>query len=222
VLRYSLSPGADVYAQAITPAGLTGSEFIAVTPAGRAPVRLAIPGGHAVSNALAAIAAGHVLGIGVEAAAAALASVRPLEGRLTLKRTADGAMLIDDCYNASPTSVEAAIAVLMASPTGPRVAVLGDMLELGDETAAAHRRIGRAAAGLDLLIAVGEHAGDIVAGAVQVGMAPDRAWRAEDREEAAAMAAETLAATPGAGAVLVKASRGAALERVVELLEGAA
>jgi UDP-N-acetylmuramoyl-tripeptide--D-alanyl-D-alanine ligase len=216
VTRYSLRASRDVgvHAANIDLQGLRGSEFDVVFDGATAHVRLPAAGLHNVSNALAAIAAGGAAGIGLEQAAAALESFAPVAGRMAMRRGRGGSTVIDDSYNASPSSMEAALVVLAAEPARPRVAILGDMLELGDASAAAHRQVGRAAAGVDMLIAVGDNAADLVKGAVDAGLPADRAIVAGDTDEAAALA---LAHLDG-GVVLVKASRGAALERVVEQL----
>jgi UDP-N-acetylmuramoyl-tripeptide--D-alanyl-D-alanine ligase len=194
--------------------GLGGTQLTLVTPAGRARVHLPAPGLHAVSNALAAAAVGHHLGVGPEDAAEALAGFRPIAGRLMPRVGLEGAVILDDCYNASPDSMRAALAVLLEDPRRPRIAVLGDMLELGEATEEEHRGLGRAAAGVELLVAVGEHAGLIREGAVEAGMEPARALVAASREEAAELVRPRL----NGAIVLVKASRGVALEEVVSRL----
>jgi UDP-N-acetylmuramyl pentapeptide synthase len=132
-------------------------------------------------------------------------------GRGQRLELADGITVIDDCYNANPMSMRAAIDELSRASTGRRVAVLGDMLELGEEGPALHREIGAhaGASGVDVLIAVGGLAaelGERYDGELHV--APDAA-------AAATVAAELVA--PG-DTVLVKGSRGVGLERVVERL----
>ena len=126
-----------------------------------------------------------------------------------------GSLVIDDAYNASPGSMEASLEVLGSEPDRRRVAVLGDMLELGDEAVAAHRRVGAVAAvTADLLVAVGEYAEEMVSAARDAGMATGQAIAVPDVEAALAAVEAEL---PGA-LVLVKASRGAALDRVVDRL----
>ena len=127
----------------------------------------------------------------------------------------NGATVIDDSYNASPGSMQAALEVLRLAPRGSlRVAVLGDMLELGDHAERAHDEIGSLAGKTaDMLIAVGEYAPRMVQSARRAGLAADRALVVEDADEAVA------ALTPWLNAqtqVLVKGSRGMRMERVVE------
>jgi UDP-N-acetylmuramyl pentapeptide synthase len=150
----------------------------------------------------------------LDAAIAGLATARPARRRSELAVVAGRNVLVD-CYNANPTSMAAAIDT-MAELRGDRraVAVLGDMLELGDEAAAAHREVGRHAAARGIgVIAIGELAAEIAAGATEAG---GEVWRASD---VAAAAHAARAATADGDWVLVKASRGMRLERVVEALE---
>ena len=205
----------DVHAENITLRGLEGSVFTLALPTDeRVQVELSIPGVHAVSNALAAAAAGHVLGVATADIAAALSGVGALGGRGVLRPGRLGSTIIDDAYNASPSSVAAALQVLLGETGRPRIAVLGEMLELGEKAAEAHQKIGRQAARSDLLVALGEHAADIVEGATEAGLRVDRAILVTSPEEAVAAVEPHL---KGA-VVLVKASRGVALEQVVDRL----
>ena len=195
--------------------GLAGSSFTLRTPDGSARVDLAIPGRHAVSNAVASAAVAHLLGVTLEDTAAALGEFRPVGGRLNLRPGRSGAIVIDDAYNASPGSMEASLQVLASEPGRTRIAVLGDMLELGDESAEAHRRVGRVAGrSADLLVALGDCAPLVIEGAREVGMAPEQIVYAEDVDVAVARIEPRL----GGAVVLVKASRGMALDRVVDRL----
>jgi UDP-N-acetylmuramoyl-tripeptide--D-alanyl-D-alanine ligase len=171
-------------------------------------------GAHHAMNAAAAAAACLAAGldlatIGERLAGATAAS--PM--RMARTQRADGVLIIDDTYNANPESVAAALRAAAALRTGERrvAAVLGEMLELGAESADRHREIGRLAADLDfdLVVAVGEGAGPIADGA------GPGAVRAADTDEAAEVASAWL--QPG-DVVLVKASRGARLERVTAVL----
>jgi UDP-N-acetylmuramoyl-tripeptide--D-alanyl-D-alanine ligase len=218
VLTFGLgdsSKPVDVRAEAILPRGLEGSDFTLALPTEeRVRVELRIPGLHAVSNALAAAAVGHVLGVATADIVAALAGVAPVGGRGVARPGRLGSTIIDDTYNASPSSMAAALQVLLAETDRPRIAVLGEMLELGEEAVEAHQKVGRQAARSDLLVAVGEHARDVVEGAAEAGLRVDRALVASTVEEAVAAVEPYL---KGA-VVLVKASRGVALEQVVDRL----
>jgi UDP-N-acetylmuramoyl-tripeptide--D-alanyl-D-alanine ligase len=205
---------ADVRARDVRPDGLRGSTFRLDLGSEEAEVRLPIAGLHAVSNALAAAAAGHVLGVPATDIAGALGAAEPVPGRGRARPGRKGSTIIDDAYNASPSSVEAALAVLLAENGRRRIAVLGDILELGDHAPAAHRAVGRAASGADFLVVVGEHAEEIAGGAKEAGLDSSRI-AVVDNAAAAAAAVEPL--LDGA-LVLVKASRGMALEEVVDRL----
>ena len=132
------------------------SEITLATPTGESRVTLAIPGEHNVRNALAAAACAHAAGIAAEAIGAGLAAFRPYSGRLQVRKTAAGATLIDDSYNANPDSVRAAIDVLASCP-GPTALVLGDMGEVGARGPAFHAEVGRYAKekGVAILLALG-------------------------------------------------------------------
>lgn len=156
VLRFGLQPGLDVYAECIeTEPHATRCRV--VTPAGTTPLQLSVPGLHNVRNALAAIASTLAVGAPLASAVRALASFRAVPGRMQYQSMRDGSLLIDDTYNANPDSVRAAIDVL-ASLSAPRVLVLGDMGEVGEQGVAMHREVGQYARdqGLDALITLGD------------------------------------------------------------------
>jgi UDP-N-acetylmuramoyl-tripeptide--D-alanyl-D-alanine ligase len=206
-------PTPHVRAENVRSLGLAGAEFDLVLPTDRVRVAIQVPGDHAISNALAAAATGYALEVPAADIAAALAAFAPVAGRMVMLPGRRGSTVIDDTYNASPAAVEAALKVLLAEPGRPRLAVLGDMLELGDAAPEAHRLIGAAAAGADLLVAVGGLADEIREGAVAAGMPPERALTAAVDDVAA-----LLEPRLGGALVLVKASRGVALEKVVAAL----
>jgi UDP-N-acetylmuramoyl-tripeptide--D-alanyl-D-alanine ligase len=133
------------------------SEIRLTTPAGEADTTLAIPGLHNVRNALAAAACAFAAGIEAKTIAEGLSAFRPYAGRLQVKRSASGATVIDDSYNANPDSVRAAIDVLAACPA-PTALVLGDMGEVGEHGLQFHREVGEyaRAKGVSQLLALGE------------------------------------------------------------------
>lgn len=191
------------------------------TPAARAEVLLTGAGEHQVSNSLAAATAAICLGLEVDAVAAALGAARVTSHwRMELSERSDGVLVVNDAYNANPESMRVALRTAAdlrtehrANHPGARlVAVLGDMLELGEETGPAHRALGVFAAelGVDRLVAVGAAATDLAAG---FGRPGDVAI-AFDAGEAQAVVG-TLAA---GDVVLVKASRGLDLQTVAEAL----
>ncbi|MBI2962700.1 MAG: UDP-N-acetylmuramoyl-tripeptide--D-alanyl-D-alanine ligase [Deltaproteobacteria bacterium] len=185
----------------------------------RVRVDLRVRGAHNVQNALLAVAVGRAFGLGADAIAAALAAFQPPAMRLELVLLPSGARILNDAYNANPASVEAALAVLAAEPGGRRIAVLGDMCELGADEARYHREVGAAAARarVDRLVAVGRHAAEVAAGAISGGLAADRVDRCGTAEEAAELLGPRLA---GDDVVLVKGSRAAKMEAVIERLRG--
>lgn len=179
-------------------------------------VALPLAGPHFVTNFLAAAAAAHVLGVPLEAMAEAATSLRPARHRGEVRRLGERVVLLDDCYNSSPEALEAALVTLSLLPGERRVAVLGDMLELGPTGPALHRERGRALAGrVDALVGVGPLAREIVEGARGAGMPPGSLHHFATAAEAALALSRLL--RPG-DAVLVKASRGVRLEAVVDAL----
>jgi UDP-N-acetylmuramoyl-tripeptide--D-alanyl-D-alanine ligase len=190
------------------------------------PVALAQPGAHQVANAAAAAAMALSVGLPLHEVATALSAARAASPmRMELHERADGLVVVNDAYNANPASMVAAVEALVAIGTRRdrrTVAVLGVMLELGDGSAEAHREVGRlaAAAGVDVLVTVGEPAREIAAGfaSVRPAAADDGTVLATaGRTEALAWVRENVAAED---VVLVKASRGAALEKIADgLLE---
>ncbi len=180
---------------------------------------LSLPGRHNVYNALAATAVGAALEVPLDAAAAALKTFVPTRLRSQLTRH-DDIRLLNDSYNANPASMRAALttlAELEPEQGGRRVAVLGDMLELGETEIGAHQDLGRdaAVAGVDVMYAFGSLAETVAAAAVEAGMAADRVVAFEDKGQLVDSLRSLL--KPG-DVVLVKGSRGVALEEVVEIL----
>jgi UDP-N-acetylmuramoyl-tripeptide--D-alanyl-D-alanine ligase len=180
----------------------------------RIRVRLAIDGAHNVRNALAAAACCHALGVPAATIAAGLEAFRPVAGRLRRLAADSGAALIDDSYNANPDSVRAAIDVLAAAP-GPRLLVLGDMAEVGEQGPAFHAEVGAyaKARGLEHLLALGPASAQTVHAFGQGG----EHFGAIDALCARAVELATPTAT-----VLVKGSRSMRMERVVRALAAAA
>ncbi len=211
VVTFGLGPSCQVRAEEVRGQGLAGFSFRLVTPQGQAMVCSPMPGRHNVYNALAAAAVGLALGMELPEVAAALAEARPKE-RLRVVPGPRGSTIIDDSYNASPPSVLAALD-LLAELEGRRLALLGDMLELGSYEEAGHRLVGeRAGRLLDVLVAVGERA-RLLAEAARGGKA--QVVMARNKEEATEILRRELG--PG-DYLLVKGSRALALEEVVEAL----
>src|SRR6202521_4525792 len=217
---FGASSDAGVRAERIRLHGLEGSAFTLVTPRGKAEVYLRLPGEHSISNALAAAAVALEFEFDSPAIAAALHGFTPPARRMNIVTGRNGATVIDDSYNASPGSMLAALEVLSLAPKGSlKVAVLGDMLELGDHAERAHEEIGSLAGKTaDVLIAVGEYAPRVVQAARRAGLPTDRAFVVESAEQAVASLTPLLTAQTQ---VLVKGSRGMRLERVVEQIREA-
>jgi UDP-N-acetylmuramoyl-tripeptide--D-alanyl-D-alanine ligase len=218
VRTFGLSPTADVRAGEIVSRGLAGTEFTVHAPWGERRMRSAAPGRHLIPHALAAITVGERLGIGLGEAAEALASGSHADHRMSIVQAASGATMVDDTYNASPVSVGAALDFLAETPLPVgrrRIAVLGDMLELGPDEERLHSEVGaRAAASADAIVAVGPRGAWIADAAEAVGA---RVARAGDAAEAADVLEREMA--PGVGdLVLLKASRGIGLDRAVDML----
>jgi UDP-N-acetylmuramoyl-tripeptide--D-alanyl-D-alanine ligase len=212
ILTYGFGPAADVTAVSIESAGADGMRFVLRTPAGERAIGLPGLGRHAIHNALAAAAVGGAGGLDLDEIAAGLAIPPPATHRGDLIRLGE-VMIFDDSYNAAPASMRAALAVLASLP-GRRVAVLGEMLELGSGHLAGHEEVGTAAAAVaDLLIVVGPGAEPIGRAARAAGMSPARVIEVADRQAALDALLPRLAAND---VVLVKASRGIALDLLVD------
>ncbi|MDD6175306.1 MAG: UDP-N-acetylmuramoyl-tripeptide--D-alanyl-D-alanine ligase [Firmicutes bacterium] len=214
VLLYGIrNPACDVRAENVreTESGLEFDVCVASLDS-RTPVHLPAYGIHHVYDALAAFSVGLLLQVEPDRMADGLAGYVPSGMRQHIVR-AGGLTVVEDCYNASPDSVKASLAALRAMPcTGRRIAVLGDMLELGDYTERGHRECGRAAAenGTDLLVACGRDARFCAEEAEKAGILTEYF---EEKPEAAQFLQNSLRA---GDLVLVKASHGSHLEELLD------
>lgn len=217
VVRYGAA-GADARIEAIDDRGLLGSRFHLVLPGSEAEVELALPGLHQAENLLAAAAAATAFGVTAEEVAATARELRAPAHRGRILHTRGGVSVVDDSYNASPLAMRRLLELLARAP-GRRVAVLGEMYELGPLSAEAHARVGReAAAACDLLIAVGgADASRLIAAAGEAGLAAEAAHQAADAAAATALLQDLLRS---GDVVLVKGSRGVGLDRTVAALAG--
>lgn len=194
----------------------TGTDFTILEGAHRCRAQLPVPGLHMVQNALLAVAAGRMFGLSLEDCAAGLAAAPLTKARLQVKRIR-GVQFIDDSYNANPESMKAALHTLVElDADGKRIAVLGEMRELGEESARGHREVGETAAelGVDQLIAIGDMAAAIAEAARNAGL--QNTSIARSTSEAAELLGEIAAS---GDLVLVKGSRAARTERVIEAFE---
>ena len=205
---FGLSEGCDVRASRVCESA-EGSKFTVHAFGKSFEAALSVPGLHNVLDALAAAAVGLLLGLSPEQIAEGLQSYAPLRQRVS---HAAGMTIIDDCYNAGPESMRAALRVLAGTPTeGRRIAVLGGMLELGDFAPELHAGVGREAAKTaDLLLAYGPCSECYVQGAHEAGLAGARAFATHDALVAA------LEETCRAGdTLLFKGSHGMHMEQVL-------
>ena len=191
----------------------SGTDFTFLEGAHRCRAQLPVPGLHMVQNALLAVAAGRVFGVSLEDCAAGLIAAPLAKARLQIKEIG-GVEFIDDSYNANPDSMKAALRTLAELPAdGKRIAVLGEMKELGAESERGHREVGETAAafGIDRLIAIGNVAAAMAETAQHAGLEESTVVRSTSE------AAELLSkiAAPG-DLVLIKGSRAARTEEVIE------
>lgn len=227
VLTFGCGASAQFRAEEIQDHGAAGSEFDFIGPGERARLALALPGRHSVENALAALAAASVWGIGTAEAADVLRDIKVGEMRGRLLNFAEGFALINDSYNSNPVAL-AAMVDLLANTGAPRagtktgnyrrrILAAGEMLELGPDSARLHREAGRYAASrkLDCIVGVQGHAVEIVNGAIQAGLPASQAHFFSDSTAAAAFLADVI--RPG-DLLLVKGSRGVKMERIVDAL----
>jgi len=221
VLRYGATT-ADVWLSDLEDRGLLGSRFRLHLPSCDAiELELRLAGRHQTENLLAAVAAAVAFGVDGDGVAAVVPTLEPAPHRGRIHTLADGITLVDDSYNASPLAMRRLLE-LLATATVRRVAVLGEMYELGDGAAAAHRKVGEiAAASCDLLVATGGQYAEELAGAARAaGLGRDEVHRVDDAEAAADLLKTLLRPED---VVLIKGSRGVGLDRIVDaLLDGEA
>ncbi len=222
VLTFGLEPGADFTAAAPhTTIAATGfiTRFTLHAPQGSVPVELHLAGRHNLINALGAAAAASAAGLGLPEIARGLAAATAVPGRLQFKRAASNAWIIDDSYNANPSSVQAGIEVL-AQLDGQRWLVFADMGELGDYATQSHRQVGlwARAAGIERLFATGA-----LAQLAVESFGAGASWYSDTRTLAAGLNAELSQMGSEASTVrmLVKGSRFNRLEHVVGALASA-
>ncbi|MEX1020515.1 MAG: UDP-N-acetylmuramoyl-tripeptide--D-alanyl-D-alanine ligase [Litorilinea sp.] len=220
IFRYGLTPDSDLWADEIESAGMEGIRFRfhrRIDRAGVETVHVRVPllGRHSVHTALRAAAVGLVEGLSWAEIIAGMQSI-PGQLRLVVAPGINGATIIDDTYNASPASTIAALNLLRdlePEGNGRRLAVLGDMLELGNYTDEGHQIVGRRAAALvDTLVTIGELGARMGEEALSTGFAPDQLFQAPDAETAIAWLQREVRRDD---LVLVKGSRAVGMDRVV-------
>ena len=208
-LEVGSGPEADFKISDVDDFGIEGIEFNVEYQGESAKARLPVPGVHNATNAGLALAVGKCLGVSLQEGIAGLAKAE-LTGSRLKKIQGKSITIIDDTYNANPDSMKSAIDVLARSRAARRIAILGDMFELGENTAAQHREVGEHTAlmNIDEVICIGALAGEIAAGASGIHF--------PDKESFIKVIDEYIA--PG-DLVLVKASRGMKMEEIVSELE---
>jgi UDP-N-acetylmuramoyl-tripeptide--D-alanyl-D-alanine ligase len=218
-------PDADYRACNVEPRGLDGSSFTLCADGRQLQIRTCVPGTHTVHAFLGAAAVARSLDMSWAEVKDALETIR-IDIRQRILRRGDHVLIIDDSYNAAPMSMHASLALLASSP-GTRVAVLGDMLELGPLEEQAHRDVGeRAARVADWLVVRGARSEWLAESAQAHGLPPERVVRAASNSEAVAAIETIIRGSAGSRqpatdwAILVKGSRGMELEEVVAGLRG--
>jgi murE/murF fusion protein len=214
VLFFGRSKNARIRARSVKGTG-TGLSFILVLPEESITVFLKTPAAFMISNALAAAAVGHLLGLTAGEIKDGLEDFKPVKGRMNILKTGKGINIIDDTYNANPDSMKAAINTLRSlkgNHTG--ILVAGDMLELGDHAESMHRNIGRIAAGSDIakLYVTGQFSQTVASGAMDEDMNPRDIFTGTKED-----ILEGIKDRLGPGDwVLVKGSRGMTMETIVQ------
>lgn len=219
VVTYGLTPKADIYASSIHLDRQAKAHFVIHAPGEKYSVSLSIPGKHTIHNALAAAAAASCLGICSLVIADGLATAGSGDMRFSVSPNSEGVIVINDSYNANPASMRAALETVAAiEDVGRRVAVLGDMAELGELSQEAHFEIGQLAARLkiDMLVTVGENVKSLNEGAISGGMDNKMIWTFSSKEAALEHLHRVVKAND---LVLVKASRFMEFEYIADRLQ---
>ena len=219
VLSFGRTPRADLRASAVRFVDDGTFVFVLETPFGRGEIRVPGLSETIVENALAAAGGAFSAGASFEAVATGLVNHRGVPGRMQPHSLPGDVLVIDDSYNANPQSMRDALETLARLETrGQRIAVLGQMGELGDEGHAAHRECGQLAGslGLDELFSIGPMAELVAEGAREMGLAADRIHVEDDHDS---LARSLRARIAKGDRILVKGSRAARMERIIEALE---
>jgi len=215
-VSYGLEEGVDYQAYNIRSRGEYGVDFNVMVQGIEYSVQLPVPGVHNVYNALAAIAAGLELGVPMHDLQKGISHFTAGKMRMNIIRS-NGMIIINDAYNAGPQSMKAALDVLSELDSSRKIAVLGDMLELGDWSEQAHTETGIQAARkeVDYIIAVGKEAAHIIKGAVDSGFNPERTAHFSCNSDAVGYLRNLIRQ---GDAILVKGSRGIMMEQIVQAL----
>jgi len=216
--RVGYGTGGVVFAENVRTDSLASASFDLHYGDETLPIALGLAGPHNVQNAVAAAACAYALGIEAPVVAEGLAGAEPPPMRVAVEELANGVRLVNDCYNANPDSMRAAFETLRSVGEGRPIVALGEMLELGPRAAELHAQTGRDVGALSpvLVCAMGSHAQAVCAGAREAGVAEDSLFASTSHEGVV----ERIGRVWRRGdAVLVKGSRGARMELVVEGLK---
>jgi UDP-N-acetylmuramoyl-tripeptide--D-alanyl-D-alanine ligase len=218
-VRFGVEEEADVRGSAIraTPGGLKFKAVFRGQPVEEVEIETVLRGRHNVYNLLAGLAAASALDVPFGDAARALSGLRPVYHRGERVDLGRGFVLVDETYNSSPRALRSTLEALVEEEAVRRVAVMGDMRELGERGVELHREVGRFAAGLpiELLVGVGALAAHILEGALEAGAAPSKLRSVSTAEEAGKLLLDELRE---GDVVLLKASRGIGLERAIDVV----
>jgi UDP-N-acetylmuramoyl-tripeptide--D-alanyl-D-alanine ligase len=219
-LSFGMSLENDVRASHVEDLGAEGISFDLEYREHSCPVRLRVPGIHNVSNALGAASAALCLGEPMDHISQGLERFSGVEGRFVVTRLPGDITLVDDTYNSNPASLQAALNALQSLSKGeiPVIVGLGEMMELGSRAPEAHREAGRRVARIEAeyLVVMGDHATQVIQGALSAGMSKDRATEAASHQDMADRIRERI--DPPC-VLLLKGSRGMELDKVVKELQ---
>ena len=220
VIRFGTSGAAEFRAEKIEERGIEGAAFDFVWPSGRARLESPLIGRHNVMNAVAALAAASVWGIGAEEAKRVFPKLAPADKRGEVVRYEEGFTVINDTYNSSPTALNELVKLLVATPGYRRkILATGEMRELGDSSAELHRECGRATGALgatDWIFGVTGNAAEFVEAAIAAGHPRERAQFFENSQEAAEFVKSFV---KSGDLLLLKGSRGVKMERILEAID---
>jgi UDP-N-acetylmuramoyl-tripeptide--D-alanyl-D-alanine ligase len=218
-ITYGIERPAEVMAKEIKLKGVGGTSFTLIMEHEAREIHLRLLGRHFVPNALSAMAVSCLFGVEVKQAKEALENFQPFPMRMEVIPLKGGKTLINDAYNANPTSMELALETLVETKGGGKaIAVLGDMLELGNFTKEAHEQLGKKVSELsiDFLLALGEEAPVVVESAIRHGFPAERGKVVESHSEAISFLRKMIQIGDW---ILVKGSRKMAMEKIVEDLQ---
>jgi UDP-N-acetylmuramoyl-tripeptide--D-alanyl-D-alanine ligase len=216
-VTYGVDHDSEYRAADVRERGLLGTTFTLTAEGGTREFALSLPGRHNLSNLLAAIATARTIGISWHGITRGVAEVKPAAHRGVVHQF-EGATIYDDTYNSNPYAVASALELLRQAEAKRRIAVIGDMLELGENELEYHRDTGRKIPqAVDVVVAVGRRAQSVLEGAREAGFAAERLHHFADAEAAGAF---LRAFIREGDLVLLKASRGVGLDKAVAMLGG--